>query len=729
MIDLPGPVTRLLTRRSGQAPSRERTVRALTALAVGGVVALFVLLLRATGLLQLWELKTQDLRTNWTLGPAKTLARSDILLINITDASIDTVRRNNGMPFPWDWDFYALFLSAAERGKASSVLFDMVLLEDREGKDELAAALKTAPPTYFPAAFWERKTSFREEDRQDAEALQLRFAVSVHNDGSIRVPERFQQLILPAPALVHGMAGLVCISTLRDADGLIRRYPLLAAYKGRTYATFPLAALMAREKAKDVRVRDRRLLVGSLSIPVEEDGSILLRYYPPGDSFAWRESTQVLAKMTGKDAKGFDPSEFEGKTLVVGTSASALTDLRVTPVEKEMPGPEIHMVALANLLNGDSLRWVPVWLSMLLAAVAALGTALAVRHLPAGLGGGAAAGILGVLLLGSVALFKAGRVVEVVPPLAATVLAYAATSAVNYLYEGRQRQRVKREFQRYLSPKVVEKILKNPDALSMEGERKPLTIFFMDFAGFTSLSEKLDPAELVKLIDEYHNEAAEEIFGTEGTLDKFIGDAIMAFWNDPMDQPDHAWRACRAAIGAQKRLVKMAEKMKERGLPEMSARIGLNTGVATVGNMGAKGQVNYTLIGDEVNLASRLEGVNKEFGTDIIVSEATYLQVKERVEVRELALIKVKGKKLPVRIFELLGLKGEVPGERVKAARAFEEGLAALRARRFAGAWETFLSLSQKGDAAAELYVDVCELYRREPPPEDWDGSYQMESK
>jgi adenylate cyclase len=311
----------------------------------------------------------------------------------------------------------------------------------------------------------------------------------------------------------------------------------------------------------------------------------------------------------------------------------------------------------------------------------------------------------------------------------AILLAYAATSAVNFLHEGRQRLQTRRIFSQYVSAKVVDKILKHSDALHLEGERKPLTIFFMDFAGFTAMSEKLDPSELVKLISEYHNEAAEEIFRTEGTLDKFIGDAIMAYWNDPIEQPDHALRACLTAVGAQKKLLKMAQVMKERGLPEMSARIGLNTGVATVGNMGAKVHVNYTLIGDEVNLASRLEGVNKEFGTKVIISEATYQPAKEHLDVRELALIKVKGKKLPVRIFELIGLRGEASPERLETIRKFEAALAEFRARKFQKAWELFLSLAQKGDHASEVYVGLSERYMSEPPHPEWDGSYQMDHK
>jgi len=275
----------------------------------------------------------------------------------------------------------------------------------------------------------------------------------------------------------------------------------------------------------------------------------------------------------------------------------------------------------------------------------------------------------------------------------------------------------------------VEKILRNPDGLRLEGERKPLTVFFMDFAGFTTLSETLDPAELVRLVSQYHHEAAEEIFRTEGTIDKYIGDAIMAFWNDPVDQPDHALRACMSAVGAQRRLREFAARMKERGLPEMRARIGVNSGIATVGNMGARGQVNYTVIGDEVNLASRLEGVNKEFGTDIIASEATYGPARERVEARELALIKVKGKKHPVRIYELLGLRGEVDPGRIEKARAFEKGLEAFRARRFEEALGIFRPAAAAGDRASAPYARLCEQYLKEPPPPDWDGSYQMTSK
>jgi len=503
---------------------------------------------------------------------------------------------------------------------------------------------------------------------------------------------------------------------------MIRRYRLLSTFDGKWYPSFALAALMAREKASKVVVRHRQLIVGGVTIPVERDGSLLIRYYPmAGDAdspFAWNSAYNV---MNAKDV-GF----LEGKTVIVGTGASGLTDLRQTPVSDTVAGPLIHLTTLSNVLNGEYLREAPAWISILLFTLLAVGVALTTRHASATVGGAiAAATTVGVVGL-CTSLYAHRWVVDQVSQMLAVGFSFAATSAVNFLHEGRQRQQVKRIFGQYVSKKVVDKILQHSDAMHLEGERKPLTIFFMDFAGFTAMSEKLDSSELVKLINEYHNEAAEEIFKTEGTLDKFIGDAIMAYWNDPIDQSDHPLRACLTAIGAQKKLLKMAELMRQRGLPEMSARIGLNTGVATVGNMGSKEHVNYTLIGDEVNLASRLEGVNKEFGTKIIVSEATYLPAKEQLDVRELALIKVKGKKLPVRIYELIGLKGEVPPERMEAAKKFEAALGDFRARKFREAAAVFRAL---GDAASGVYVGICEQYLKEPPAPDWDGSYQMEHK
>jgi len=715
--------------------ARKELSKWTTAILSGASVALLTGLLQLTAPFQGLELKTRDLRMNWTL-PAKqstgAFDHPEIAIIAISEQSLKWFEDTNKKSWPWPRDMFGYMFRGCALGKAKAVLFDMFTHVDADRfatENEWIQDIRKSPPSFLAIPF-SRDSIERADKRPGLEALLQRYEIPVDSDGSVDLADTYQSVLLPQPGVAEAVTGVCDVSTPRDMDGIVRNYRLVSRFRGRHYPSFALASLMVREGVKGVRIRDRMLTVGKLSFPLERDGTIGLRFYP---LFGALPASGVISGVWSieddKKITTFDPKVLEGRIVLIGTNAPQLYDLKVTPTSKELPGTQIHATAIRNLLEGEFMRIAPRSVSFLLVAFLALTTAALTRFAPLAAGAGASSALLLGTFGVTTALFKAHWIVDLFAPVLAIVLSYGATSAINFLYEGRKRLHVKRIFSQYVSPKVVDKILTHPDALHLEGERKPLTIFFMDFAGFTSMSEKLDPSELVKLISEYHNEAAMEIFMTEGTLDKFIGDAIMAFWNDPIDQPDHALRACLSAIGAQKRLKQMVRVMKERGLPEMRARIGLNTGVATVGNMGAKGQVNYTLIGDEVNLASRLEGVNKEFGTEIIVSEATYLQAKERLEARELALIKVKGKKLPVRIFELIALKGEAPPERMELVRNFEAALREFRARKFAEALELFQSLAQKGDHASEVYVGLCERYKNEPPYADWDGSYQMEHK
>ncbi len=724
------------------AARRERS-KVASALVAGGAVAAFVVALQATGALELLELRLYDLRMKGMVpptpreGPWPPPAHPEIVILNISERSIEWMKRR-GIGWPWDRRELARLLRACaqEEFEAGVVLFDFFTLGDLDpykGEPAIVEALKGPVPVYVAVPFRENPVPEADE-RADLGALLARHAIGVESDGSVGVPEvSGMSVILPVAGIAEAVAGICDVETPEDTDGITRRYRMLSRFRDRTYPSPALAALMAREKVRTVRIRGRNLTVGSVSVPLEPDGTIVLRYYTPGVSFSLRPAHEVLEGLETYEKAGkvdkFDPSLIKGKIVLVGTDAASLFDLKVTPIEDTTPGVEIHAIALANILNGEPMRPAPAGASALAVLLGALLAASVTRLTGPAAGGAAAAALfLGAGAL-NVALFRSRWVLDLGAPLAAVGLAYAVTSGVNYLYEGRQRQRVKREFQRYLSPKVVDKILGNMGALHLEGERKPLTIFFMDFAGFTALSETMDPTELKKLVSDYHHEAAEEVFRTEGTIDKFIGDAIMAFWNDPIPQPDHAVRACLTAVAAQKRLRGFAGRMRERGHPEMRARMGINTGVATVGDFGARGQVNYTAIGDEVNLASRLEGVNKEFGTEIVVSEATYAPVRERFEARELALIKVKGRKHPVRIFELLGPRGEVSPPQAEAARRFEAALEEFRARRFERAAEIFGTLAGGGDPASGVYRALCEEYRSSPPPSDWDGSYEMESK
>lgn len=714
--------------------ARKELPRAVQALLTGLVVAAVVLSLHLLGAFQQLEFKTRDLRMRWTRpakGDPEQFDHPEIGIIMITDDSLGWLENTAKRTWPWPRDVLAVLFKACAMGSSRAILFDMFTHLDKDTyltEPEWAKEIAKSPPSYFAVPFSESPVK-NADKREGLEALLKKYEIAVDADGSVEIPFPYASVQLSQPVIADAIAGICDVSTPRDEDKIIRHYRLLSRFRGRYYPSMALAGLMAREQVKSVQIRNGLLTVGRLSIPVDPKGQIGIRYYRP---FTAMGASAVISGVWSieddKKITSFDPARLKDRIVLIGPTAAALFDMKASPVG-EIPGTEVHATAIRNILQGEFLREAPVAVTVLVTLLLAVGTAMATRFSSATIGAFGAAGVLAVFAGANVGIFANHWILELVVPVMAIVLAYAATSAVNYLTEGRQRARTKRTFQSYVSPKVVEKILANPDALSMKGERKTLTMFFMDFAGFTSMSELLDPLQLVALISEYHNEAAEEVFKTEGTIDKYMGDAIMAFWNDPIGQEDHPLRACITAINAQKRLRQMAVKMKERGLPEMRARIGVNTGVATVGNMGAKHQVNYTIIGDEVNLASRLEGVNKEFGTEIIISEATCIPARAQLDVREMALIKVKGKKVPVRIFELIGLKGEAPPERMEIVRKFEQALAEFRARRFARAWELFLSLSQKGDRASEVYVSLCERYRDEAPPADWDGSYQMEHK
>jgi class 3 adenylate cyclase len=288
----------------------------------------------------------------------------------------------------------------------------------------------------------------------------------------------------------------------------------------------------------------------------------------------------------------------------------------------------------------------------------------------------------------------------------------------------RQRDQIKGLFKRYLSPQVVDELIKNPEKAAPGGERKMLTVLFSDLVGFTSMSEGMSPEALVAVLNTYFEQATEVLTLHGATLDKFIGDAIMCFWNAPLPQEDHAARACLTALGLVAVVERLSPELEAKGLPRLDCRIGINTGYGIAGNIGSRVAQDYTVIGDTVNLASRLEGAAKVYGTRTLVSEGTLAAAQGVVLARELDLLRVKGKQQPVRVFELVGVAGTPPPPHL--AR-FEEGLGLYRARRFAEARAAFLA--SPGDGPSRLLAARCEALVATPPPEDWDGVFTLDSK
>jgi len=312
----------------------------------------------------------------------------------------------------------------------------------------------------------------------------------------------------------------------------------------------------------------------------------------------------------------------------------------------------------------------------------------------------------------------------VAPLITATALAMIAAVIVNYAVEGRQKRFIKGAFKQYLSPIVIEKLMADPDRLTLGGEEKVLSIFFSDIQGFTSISEKLSPTELTGLLNGYLTAMTDIILETGGTIDKYEGDAIIAFWNAPLELADHAERAVRAALQCQAKLAAMRADLKARYGSEIFVRIGINTGPVVVGNMGSNQRFDYTFLGDAGNLAARLEGINKQFGTFLMISQNTRQAIGNTFSVRELSRVRVVGKSEPITIYE--PMLPETEAARREPLAAFQSALATYYAGGFTQAQAQFAAIS--GDPVAAIYAKRCTTLSAAPPP-DWDGIWTIGDK
>jgi adenylate cyclase len=337
-----------------------------------------------------------------------------------------------------------------------------------------------------------------------------------------------------------------------------------------------------------------------------------------------------------------------------------------------------------------------------------------------------------VVNAGVFATFAFGRIwLDQVGISLALILPALAIIATKFVSEESQKRFIKSAFSHYLSPHVIDEIIKNPESLNLGGEMREISIFFSDVAGFSTISEKLTPPQLVTLLNEYLSAMTDIILGYDGTVDKYEGDAIIAFFGAPHPYPDHAIKLVLSAIDMKKRLAEMREVWRKVGQQELRVRMGMNTGNAVVGNMGSRTRMDYTMMGDSVNLAARLEGANKYYSTYAMISENTYLQARDHIEARELDLIKVVGKNEPIRVYELLGKKDNLPDYMMEMLRKYYEGLELFRVRDWKGARTAFRAglKSVEDDGPCKTYVERCSEFIDTPPPKNWDGVYKLKTK
>jgi len=516
-----------------------------------------------------------------------------------------------------------------------------------------------------------------------------------------------------------------------DPDGVVRWMPGVIKFKDALYAPLSVMAVSAyTDQAPVIKVADygvESLEIGRRKVPTDEAGRILINYRGRQKTFPHLSITDILRGEIDDDL-------LRDKIVMVGATAVGIYDLRVTPLDNVFPGLEVHANIVDSILARDYMyhpAWGAVFDAMAI-IVAALLLAIVVPRTRILTGALATLALFfGYILLCNYLFAHKGWILNLVYPLSVIIFVYLGITVYRYFAETRQKLFIKDAFATYLAPTVVKQLIEAPEKLVLGGEERVITAFFSDVQGFTGISERLAPAELVELLNEFLTEMTNIILKHEGTVDKFEGDAIIAFFGAPNDLENQAEVACMACIDMQKRLREMRGAWRKDNRPELRMRIGVNTGPAVVGNMGSRNRMDYTMMGDTVNTAARLEGVNKVYGTYTMISDPTFREAGQWISARELDAITVVGKAEPVKVYELLGYPGDVDDPLRETVDLYEQGLAAYRRQDWNRAIMLFLKALAitPQDGPSQTMLSRCNEFKVNPPPPDWNGSYSMKTK
>jgi adenylate cyclase len=661
------------------------------------------------------EWKSWDARLSLLSNPAR--AGRDIVIFYVDQYSLDVFAKQ-GVSWPWPRQMYSAVVKYLTAGRAKAVFFDMIFSEASvygEADDaDLSRTLTDSGRVFLPVFL----SAAKEEGPGAADRLK-------RLDLAGRTPPRgpvasLNSVSLPLDAFLNACRGAGNVQFSPDGDSIYRRIPLVFSYRSLILPALPLAL---SEFAGGKLELDK--------IPLDPTGQLVIRYHGPLGTYKSYNIAAIInswAQIEEGRAPQVQPAEFSGKVVLIGGSAPGLLDLRPSPLNPKSPGTEIQAAALDNLLRHDFVRFPAPAASFALLLVFCLLTGVGATHLRR---------VVHIVLFLVVCLalpaaaallaMASGYWQRFVAPEFGVLASFIGAAIVNYNTEGKQRRFIKNAFRYYLSPAVIEQVLNDPSRLRLGGEKRDISSFFSDVAGFTSISESLKPEELVNLLNAFLSEMTGIILDTGGTLDKYEGDAIIAFWNAPLDQPDHGLRACRAALRCQKRLEDMQADLQARFGKGLRMRVGVNTGPAVVGNMGSANRFDYTAMGDTINLASRLEGACKQYGVPILIGEETFARVKDAVVCREVDTIRVVGKSKPVRVYEALGEKGEIPADRAARLDVFHRALERYKNKEWTAALPLFEGLGD--DSPARLYAGRCRNLIAQPPGPEWDGVFELKQK
>jgi len=642
-----------------------------------------------------------------------------VKLILLDQGSLDWAQRENDWPWPWPREVYSAISAFCKRGGARVLSLDLLFTEPSvygvTDDEALGQALRTGVPTVVAVQPGGSRDKWPQYMPQP--------------DMEIDIPDivESENLLFPVKEIAAGAGAIGHVRGVPDGDGVFRRISPFCRFDNVTIPALGLTAWLNSTDVNSIIAEPGRLCLGDKIIPLDRNGCAILRFRGNGDLSEAVSAAAVIQselRLRDEEIPTLSPEVFKDCYVFVGCSAPALLDLRPTPIDPKCPGVVLHATFVDNLLTDSfvaeaALPWVIVCV-MVTAIAASLSLTYGGRWWQSG---PLSVVWLGVPMLVGFAAYAKGLWWPIVVQEIAVALGLVGALAANYWAEGRQKAFIKQAFRHYLSGEVIEKILRDPSHLQLGGEKRELTILFTDLAGFSTFSEKLNPVELTALLNDYLSEMTDIILEEGGTLDKYEGDAIIAFWNAPLEQSDHAVRACHAVLRCQRRLAELREDFQKRTGATLHMRAGLNTGEVVVGNMGSRKRFNYTILGDAANLASRLEGANKAFSTRTMVSESTWRQVSTEFRGRKLADLRVVGRKTAVPVYELTGFAADdVPAGWDK----FAAGLERFNKGDFAGAIDIFEQLPD--DPAAMCYINRCRKLIA-AAPQSWDGVWEMTEK
>jgi adenylate cyclase len=682
-----------------------------------------------------------------------------IVIVDIDEKSLAEQGR-----WPWGRDKMAALVNKLFDQHGTAVLgFDVVFAEADESSGLMSLERLSRGALRDNGAFQGILQNLRpqlDNDARFAEAIKGRQVVLGYpfsNSADIRTGALPKPVLLPGDFITEPAASSFSsfngnlerfqavaaggghFNPITDIDGITRRVPMVVKYDNRYYEALSLAMVRARlgfpavapgyplgaNAAEWLELRGEDKVV-RLQVPVDEHLAALIPYRGYARSFRYVSATDVI-----KDR--VPAGVFKDKLVLVGTTAPGLLDLRATPVDGVYPGVEVHANLVAGMLD-NTLKHKPGYVLAIDALVLVAVGAIMIFVLP--LLSPVIATALAVLVAVAVTGFNVllWNSANLLVPLANSLILLCWIFALNmswgYFIESRSKRQFTELFGQYVPPELVDEMARNPESYSMEGRKAELTVLFSDIRGFTTISEGLQPDELATLMNEYLGAMTEVVQKHRGTLDKYIGDAIMAFWGAPVDDPDHAKNAVLTALEMQQALVRLNEALVAKGWPHLAIGVGVNTGTMTVGDMGSPVRKSYTVMGDAVNLGSRLEGITKQYGVGIIVGESTRETLRKEFVFRELDRVRVKGKDDAVGIYEPLGLEGSLPKDLADEAKLWNQALRFYRSCDWDQAELTLMNLQRLAPKYLyELYMERVAHLRKNPPGDNWDGVTTFETK